>query len=490
MRLFFILIILVRNSEPQLQNYVRTPQPLTPAPPPNQTFIPIRPAPSFAQQLTPPSEQQLTPAQFFTPPTLPPPLGQPLNEFIQQPPNRQCYLRKCDQIISGRNLLYARALEIVQNEDYLSEAELDLIRRFKRQTMDTFMATNTDFSDFSTLFEVLDAYIALIPEAIRDQLCALFSELFRNFDFYSTLRTQVDSACDNYNVCTSTSTTCISAAVCTTTTTTIPCSDDLVVPNFLTGGTVNLRNNAQCKSYLYNLFSFIYTYIYARICLLDGLLDFLTEAAPIVGLGAGTVAVAGIYASPSLPMTLASGVPPGNPPPGTPGGGAPPSAVAGTGVVQVASAQTLSTALALVPLGLTAVAVFPPYNRPRTIPAISVIFAEDPGMVPGVRKKRSLQKLRRKVYKFFLSSRKKLDHWIFDADLFLHEVKYFLTRELSVEYIKEKTRGKIYYLKEKLGELKKNFMCLKSRLRMYAWQQKKKKYNHYNHYGKREIINR
>ena len=70
-----------------------------------------------------------------------------------------------------------------------------------------------------------------------------------------------------------------------------------------------------------------------------------------------------------------------------------------------------------------------------------------------------------------------MDHWIFDADLFLHEVKYFLTRELSVEYIKEKTRGKIYYLKEKLGELKKNFMCLKSRLRMYAWQQKKKKYN-------------
>ena len=118
MRLFFILIILVRNSEPQLQNYVRTPQPLTPAPPPNQTFIPIRPAPSFAQQLTPPSEQQLTPAQFFTPPTLPPPLGQPLNEFIQQPPNQQCYLRKCDQIISGRNLLYARALEIVQNVSF------------------------------------------------------------------------------------------------------------------------------------------------------------------------------------------------------------------------------------------------------------------------------------------------------------------------------------------------------------------------------------
>ena len=189
-------------------------------------------------------------------------------------------------------------------------------------------------------------------------------------------------------------------------------------------------------------------------------------------------------------MTLASGVPPGNPPPGTPGGGAPPTTVAGAGVVQVASAQTLSTALALVPLGLTAVAVFPPYNRPRTIPAVSVIFAENPAMIPGLRKKRSLRKLRQKVYKFFFLSRKKLDHFIFDADLFLHEVKYFLTKELSVEYIKEKIHDKIYYVKEKLADLKKNFMCLKSRLRMYAWQQKKKKYKPYNHYGKREIINR
>ena len=91
---------------------------------------------------------------------------------------------------------------------------------------------------------------------------------------------------------------------------------------------------------------------------------------------------------------------------------------------------------------------------------------------------------------FFFLNRKKLDHFIFDADLFLHEVKYFLTKELSVEYIKEKIHDKIYYVKEKLADLKKNFMCLKSRLRMYAWQQKKKKYKPYNHYGKREIINR
>ena len=39
--------------------------------------------------------------------------------------------RRCDQIISGRNLAYSRALEIIQEEDYLDEEEFDEIR-YKR----------------------------------------------------------------------------------------------------------------------------------------------------------------------------------------------------------------------------------------------------------------------------------------------------------------------------------------------------------------------
>ena len=38
----------------------------------------------------------------------------------------QC--RKCDQTITGRNFLYKRALEIVQNEEYLDESDFDEIR--------------------------------------------------------------------------------------------------------------------------------------------------------------------------------------------------------------------------------------------------------------------------------------------------------------------------------------------------------------------------
>ena len=39
--------------------------------------------------------------------------------------------RRCDQIISGRNLAYSRALEIIQEEDYLDEEDFNEIR-YKR----------------------------------------------------------------------------------------------------------------------------------------------------------------------------------------------------------------------------------------------------------------------------------------------------------------------------------------------------------------------
>ena len=72
----------------------------------------------------------------------------------------------------------------------------------------------------------------------------------------------------------------------------------------------------------------------------------------------------------------------GNIPPGAPGGGAPPTAILGGGAI--ASPQTLIAALALVPAGLTAIAVFPPYETPRTVPAVSVIFAENPNIRYGL----------------------------------------------------------------------------------------------------------
>ena len=45
-----------------------------------------------------------------------------------------CHLRSCSQEITGRNLPYNRALEIVQQEEYLDAADLEIIRRVFRYT--------------------------------------------------------------------------------------------------------------------------------------------------------------------------------------------------------------------------------------------------------------------------------------------------------------------------------------------------------------------
>ena len=58
-------------------------------------------------------------------------------------------------------------------------------------------------------------------------------------------------------------------------------------------------------------------------------------------------------------------IPANSPQPGEPGGGGLPTPG--------------NPALALVPLGLEAVSVFPPFAFPRTVQAIGVIFKEAPG---------------------------------------------------------------------------------------------------------------
>ena len=58
------------------------------------------------------------------------------------------------------------------------------------------------------------------------------------------------------------------------------------------------------------------------------------------------------------------------------GGGAPP----------VPTSPQATAAIGLAPPGTVPVAVFPPYEIPRTLSAISVIFAENPASVPITRR--------------------------------------------------------------------------------------------------------
>ena len=54
-----------------------------------------------------------------------------------------CYSRSCDQVVTGRGLSYQRALEVLQEEDYLTEADRSVIRK-KR-------SPNLNFPEFGGL---------------------------------------------------------------------------------------------------------------------------------------------------------------------------------------------------------------------------------------------------------------------------------------------------------------------------------------------------
>ena len=82
-----------------------------------------------------------------------------------------------------------------------------------------------------------------------------------------------------------------------------------------------------------------------------------------------TIAVTMMLMMPAPPAIGAGGAPPGSPAPGSAGGGGSPNVVGN---------PIAASAVALVPVGLTAVAVFPPFLTPRTLPAIAVIFSEEP----------------------------------------------------------------------------------------------------------------
>ena len=85
---------------------------------------------------------------------------------------------------------------------------------------------------------------------------------------------------------------------------------------------------------------------------------------------AGAVGAIAAISVPVPPMAIPGSAPLGVPAPGTPGGGIPP----------VGNAPVVQAGLALVPAGLTAVAIFPPTGI-QQFPALSVIFSEAPNVI-------------------------------------------------------------------------------------------------------------
>jgi len=55
--------------------------------------------------------------------------------------------------------------------------------------------------------------------------------------------------------------------------------------------------------------------------------------------------------------------------------------ISGGGAPPVPTTPQATTAISLAPVGTTPVAIFPPYATPRTVPSISVIYAENPSLL-------------------------------------------------------------------------------------------------------------
>ena len=55
-----------------------------------------------------------------------------ISHFLADNPN--CYVQTCEQFIIGRDLSYKEALQILQQEQYLSVAAVPQARRTKRST--------------------------------------------------------------------------------------------------------------------------------------------------------------------------------------------------------------------------------------------------------------------------------------------------------------------------------------------------------------------
>ena len=49
------------------------------------------------------------------------------DNFIDERQDGACGLKTCDQTVTGRNLAYARALQIIQNEDYLNAIDFEAV---------------------------------------------------------------------------------------------------------------------------------------------------------------------------------------------------------------------------------------------------------------------------------------------------------------------------------------------------------------------------
>ena len=296
--------------------------------------------------------------------------------------NSYCYVQTCYQIISGRNLRYRRALQIVQSEEYLNAADTEIIpihrhHRAKRQTAISIPVTAKEYCEGtapSTTISTSNGWFFTCRARLNT--CASASADFASNPCCITIVTGQTQYCG-----TSTSTfltECLAFIVAQHSTT--PSTTICAIYAASTATTSDSSSSSSSSS------SSETTTRNEEETLFNE-----TIGALVLALAISAVVIA---INPSLPLMTDSLIPPGSPAPGSRSGGALPFG-------------TTSSVIALVPPSLIPISAFPPFVTPRTFGAESIIFAEDPSIL-SLTVKRSIWKNHRRFKLPFVNIFKKL----------------------------------------------------------------------------------
>ena len=277
----------------------------------------------------------------------------------------------CDQVVTGRNLKYQRALNIVQNEEYLSATDSGILRRneYGQNEYENILEHPSFYYNGSQIKNILSRKKRAINPVILNYLEAGTVNGYCN-DYYTkgSVLFFSDLAVVIQNIC---------SVICCGEYFPNPAEVACCYCNYeciAAASTIYLSTNGACVNYFTSIGHIVFpafcqnpfdicpsgtsTTTTTTIATTASACVNCTQQAIQVGstaAGVGAIVAGGaIIAMPPIqPLVTAQGIPQGVPQPGTPFGGAPP----------VPTSAGSVAALALVPLGLIPVAVFPPFAR-------------------------------------------------------------------------------------------------------------------------------
>merc|ERR1712223_2249487 len=323
-----------------------------------------------------------------------------------------CYRQTCDQVITGRQFQYDEALTIIQDEEYLEDADFDDIKRYyiykKIGKVDTDfnIPKSNQYSNWmpkqsNENYQYNGKYSKNHYNHMWRQQNKNESQTYSSYKYETEFEPVVTDTYDESKLlsrkkrCPSCTCLYYDSSTCSCPYGG-PCTDD----SAKTAMTITASANTTTTT--------------------DETEEALETAAQAAGaLGAGMIGMAMMM--PDLNFQQNGGTPGGSTPAGTVGGG---------GLPSDGSISTAALSLALVPAGLAAVAIFPPFVRPRTVPAVAVIFNEPRDTTTTVKK--------RDVRRLYHTIKKRSPSPFFDSEFWIGNTKVGLPSYSQIKYAVQK----------------------------------------------------